>query len=109
MFEMDSWPWAQAGSTECVALTVGCIRDMSGPGDRGLLTAGAHGHTRTAHHPNCSTDGEVGMLGGLHHPGPLLSPQGPWPKTRRTPPMLFCLCLLQLHPTTDVPTVVTRR
>lgn len=51
MCEMkDSWPWAQAwlcGVCVCDTerLTVGCIGDMSGPGDRGLLTAGAHGHT----------------------------------------------------------------
>lgn len=47
----DSSPWALAGSVECVCvtegLTAGRIGDMSRPGDRGLLTAGAHRHTHT--------------------------------------------------------------
>lgn len=67
MCEMtDSSPWALAGSVECVCvtegLTAGRIGDMSRPGDRGLLTAGAHRHThtRTDHHPNYFTDGRSG-------------------------------------------------
>lgn len=37
-------PWSVCDTER---LTAGCIGDMSESGDRGLLTAGAHGHTHT--------------------------------------------------------------
>lgn len=65
--------------------------------------------TVTHTHHNCSTDSEVEMarVWWSASPRPRLGPQGFRPKTWRTPPRLFCWCLLQLHPTADVASTET--
>lgn len=108
----DSSPWAPAG-----------VRVTQRDSQRGVLETcqdqeteaswqleptdtHTHAHTHFLIAPQ-TAKGKRACVWWSASPGPRLSPRGFGPKTRRTPPRLFCWCLLQLHPTADVVRVET--